>query len=302
VDAAALHQAKGAPGHPTLEHATQVSAPPGSTFKPVVAAANLAGPVALAPETVIPTGGSYPAAGQTFGNWKAMGPQNLVEALAWSNDVYFYKLAQLLGPQRIHDIGTALGVGQPTGIDLGGESAGYLGTPEAARKAGKPWYPAATVVLGIGQGNITATPLQTARWMGAIATGQLVTPRLGLSFADAHGNTTPVPTPGPAALPFAAALDPIRQGMRQAVVGGTARVLDKLPASAMAKTGTAQDPAAPNGDTDAWIMAASPAEDPAVVVVAFVRGGGSGSKTAGPVARQVLQYFLDHRAEVTAAP
>jgi cell division protein FtsI/penicillin-binding protein 2 len=49
-------------------------------------------------------------------------------------------------------------------------------------------------------------------------------------------------------------------------------------------------------------MAASPAEDPAVVVVAFVRGGGSGSQTAGPVVRHALQYFLDHRAEVTAAP
>ncbi len=302
VDAAALRQAKAAPGHPTLEHVTQVSAPPGSTFKAVVAAANLAGPVALAPETVIPTGAHYTSAGHTFGNWKPMGPQNLSQALAWSNDVYFYKLAEMLGPERIHEVGTALGVGQPTGIDLGGESAGFLGTPDTARKAGKPWYPAATIVLGIGQGNITATPLQTARWMGAIATGRLVTPRLGLSFADAHGNTTPVPTPAPTDLPFAAGLDPIRQGMREAVVAGTARVLDKLPASAMAKTGTAQDPAAPNGDTDAWIMAASPAEDPAVVVVAFVRGGGSGSKTAGPVARHALQYFLDHRAEVTAAP
>jgi cell division protein FtsI/penicillin-binding protein 2 len=301
VDAAALRQAKSAPGHPTLEHVTQVAAPPGSTFKAVVAAANLAGPVALAPETVIPTGASYTAAGHTFGNWKPMGPQNLTEALAWSNDVYFYKLAQMLGPERIHEIGTALGVGVPTGVDLGGESAGYLGTPEKAEKAGRPWYPAASIVLGIGQGNITVTPLQTARFMGAIATGQIVTPRLGLNFADAHGNVTPAPTPAPSPLPFASVLEPVRQGMRQAVVGGTARRVDGLPASAMAKTGTAQDPASPNGDTDAWFMAASPAEDPAVVVVAFVRGGGSGSQTAGPVVRHALQYFLDHRAEVTAA-
>ncbi len=302
VDEAALRQATSAPGHPTLEHVTQVAAPPGSTFKAVVAAANLAGPVALPPETVIPTGASFTAAGHTFGNWKAMGPQNLVGALAWSNDVYFYKLAQMLGPERIHEIGTALGVGQRTGVDLGGESAGYLGTPEAARQAGRPWYPAASVVLGIGQGNVTATPLQTARWMGAIATGQLVTPRLGLSFADAHGNANPVPTPAPAPVPFASVLEPIRQGMRQAVVGGTARILAGLPASAMAKTGTAQDPASPNGDTDAWIIAASPAEDPAVVVVSFVRGGGSGSQTSGPVARHALQYFLDHRGDIVATP
>ena len=301
VDEVALRQAKEAPGHPTLDHVAQVSAPPGSTFKAVVAAANLAAPApVLPPDRVIPTGGSFTSGGHRFGNWRAMGPQSLVPAIAWSNDVYFYKLALMLGPERIHEIGTALGVGQPSGVDLPGESAGHLGTPEAARQAGRPWYPAATVVLGIGQGNITATPLQTARWMGAIATGQLVTPRLGMTFATEHGDPTPVPAPAPVPLAFASALEPVREGMRQAVLSGTAKRLKGLPASAMAKTGTAQDPASPNGDTDAWIMAAAPAEDPAIVAVSFVRGGGHGGSTSGPVVRQVLQHFLDHRSDILA--
>ena len=299
VDAAALRQAREAPGHPTLEHVTQVAAPPGSTFKAVVAAAGLVHQV-LPPDEVIPTGGSFTSGGHTFNNWKPMGPQNLMQALAWSNDVYFYKLALQLGPEKIHEVGTALGVGQPTGIDLGAESAGFLGTPASVEKKGNTWYPAATVVLGIGQGNITATTMQTARWMGAVATGRLVTPRLGLTFTSGQAAPTPVPTPAATPVPFASVFDPIRQGMREAVTGGTARILDGLPASAMAKTGTAQDPAAPNGETDAWIMAASPAEDPAVVLVAFVRGGGSGSSTAGPVVRHALQHFLDHRGEILA--
>jgi len=299
VDEAALRQAAGAPGHPTLEHVTQVAAPPGSTFKAVVAAANLANPV-LPPDEIVPTGGSFTSGGHTFNNWRVLGPQNLVQALAWSNDVYFYKLALALGPERIHEIGTALGVGQPTGVDLKGEAGGYLGTPEAARKQGRPWYPAATVVLGIGQGNITATPLQAARWMAAIATGQLVTPRLGLAFANGDGTQTTVSTPAPVPLSFAAALGPLRDGMRQAVSGGTATILANLPAPAMAKTGTAEDPAAPDGKTDAWIIAAAPADDPAIAVASFVRGGGHGGTTSGPVARQALQYFLDHRDDVLA--
>src|SRR5205085_8757828 len=188
---------------PTLEKATQVAAPPGSIFKPVVAVANLAQPTpVLAPDTVIPTGGSFTYAGHTFNNWKPLGPQSLVGAIAWSNDVYFYKLGVMLGPERIRDIGTALGAGVPTGVDID-ESAGDVGTPESTRQRGGTWYSASTVVLGIGQGQITATPIQAARWTAAIATGQLVTPRLGLDFAAPEQPATAVPGAPPGPLPFA---------------------------------------------------------------------------------------------------
>jgi cell division protein FtsI/penicillin-binding protein 2 len=66
----------------------------------------------------------------------------------------------------------------------------------------------------------------------------------------------------------------------------------------MAKTGTAEDPASPNGDTDSWMIAAAPAEDPAIVLASFVRGGGHGGTTSGPVVKQALQYFADHRADI----
>ncbi len=298
LDEAALQQAKAAPGHPTLEHVTQVAAPPGSIFKPVVAAANLALPTpALPPNQVIPTGGSYSYDGHRFNNWKPMGPQSLVGAIAWSNDVYFYKLGMMLGPERIHEIGTALGVGQPTGIDLD-ETAGELGTPQSTKERGGTWYSASTVVLGIGQGHITTTPIQAARWTAAIATGQLVTPRLGLDFAAPDQTASAVPTVAPSPLPFAGVLGPVREGMRQVVLNGTATILKDVGFSVMAKTGTAQDPAAPNGDTDAWLVAAGPAEDPSIAIAVLVRGGGHGGETAGPVVKSALQYFGAHRAEL----
>jgi cell division protein FtsI/penicillin-binding protein 2 len=299
LDEAALRQAKDAPGHPTLEHATQVAAPPGSIFKPVVAAANLAQPTPpLPPDTVIPTGGSFSYGGHTFNNWKALGPQSLTGAIAWSNDVYFYKLAVMLGPEKIHDIAVALGAGVPTGIDID-ESAGEVGTPEETRKRGGTWYGASTVVLGIGQGQITATPLQAARWTAAIATGALVTPHLGLDFAAPDQAPAAVPAAPPTPLPFAGVLGPVRDGMRQVVGNGTATILRDLPFGVMAKTGTAEDPAAPNGRTDAWLVAAAPADDPSIVIAALVRGGGHGGEAAGPVAKTALQYFAAHRAELT---
>ena len=294
-DEAALKQAKAAPGHPTLEHVTQVAAPPGSIFKPVVAAANLSLPTpALPPEQVIPTGASFVHQGHRFGNWKPMGPQSLVGAIAWSNDVYFYKLGLMLGPERIHEIGTALGVGQPTGIEID-ESPGELGTPASVEQRGGTWYSASSVILAIGQGPITATPIQAARWTAALATGQLVTPRLGMDFAAPGQPPSAVPTPAPSPLPFAGVLGPVREGMRQVVVNGTATILKDLPFPVLAKTGTAEDPAAPNGDTDAWLVAAAPADDPAIAIAVFVRGGGHGGETAGPVVKSALQYFAANR-------
>jgi cell division protein FtsI/penicillin-binding protein 2 len=153
-------------------------------------------------------------------------------------------------------------------------------------------------VLGIGQGQITATPIQAARWTAAIATGQLVTPRLGLDFAAPGQPATAVPAVPPSPLPFAGALGPVRDGMRQVVGNGTATLLRDVGFAVLAKTGTAEDPSSTNGDTDAWLVAAGPAEDPGIAVAVLVRGGGHGGESAGPVAKSALQYFAAHRAEL----
>jgi cell division protein FtsI/penicillin-binding protein 2 len=299
LDSAGFKDAADAPGSPMLEHVTQAVAPPGSTFKLVVAAANQAHPV-FPPQRNIPTGADFTYGGHTFGNWKPMGPMNLVQSIAMSNDVYFYKLAVALGPEALIDTARALGVGQRTGIDLPAESAGYLGTPDSVAADGGTWFGGSTVILGIGQGYLQVTPLQNARWTAAVATGNLVTPRLGIAVGAGGGTYTALPPPVATPVPFADALGPVRDGMRSAVTGGTATQLADLPAPVGAKTGTAQDGGLPPGSYDNWMTAAAPHDDPDIVLTALVQGPGTGGNSAKSVVADGLRHYLEHRAEVLA--
>jgi cell division protein FtsI/penicillin-binding protein 2 len=158
---------------------------------------------------------------------------------------------------------------------------------------GATWYPGSTVIMGIGQGYLTVTPLQNARWTAAVATGRLVTPRLGL--ATGTGDTwAAVPSPTPVQLPFAGALGPIRDGMRAAVTGGTATQLADLPAPVGAKTGTAEDASLPNGTYDNWVTVAAPIHDPTLVVTVLTQGANS----ATTIGHTAVAYYLSHQAEI----
>jgi cell division protein FtsI/penicillin-binding protein 2 len=285
------------PASPMLEHVTQVTAPPGSTFKLVVAAADMrAGRVPAS--QVLPGGGAWTLGNHTFHNWTTLPAQDLPQAIAWSNDVYFYQLAWALGPGPIIRTARSLGVGRPTGIDLPGETGGYLGTPASVGRAGGTWYPGSTVILGIGQGYITVTPLQDALWTAGVATGAVVTPHLGLAYGDGPHRLTRLRWPRPRHLAFADRLGPVRAGMELAATSGTASILNVLPVQAGAKTGSSEDPSAPNGAPDSWFTATAPLSRPRVVATSFVRGGGHGVSTSGAVVLPVLEYFFAHERQI----
>lgn len=292
----ALARLARSPGSPMLEHVTQVAAPPGSTFKLVVAAASMRDG-SVPPDRVLPGGGAWTLGDSTFGNWMALPAQALPEAISWSNNVYFYQLAWAMGPGPIISTARSLGVGRPTGIDLPGESAGYLGTPASVTRDGGTWYPGSTVILGIGQGYLTVTPLQDALWTAGVATGAMVTPHLGLAYGDGQHRST-LRWPRPRRLPYADLLGPVREGMALAATSGTAGILRALPVTAGAKTGSAQDPSAPNGAPDSWFTATAPLSRPRMVVTSFVRGGGHGVSTSGAVVLPTMAYFFAHEEQI----
>jgi cell division protein FtsI/penicillin-binding protein 2/cell division protein FtsW (lipid II flippase) len=297
VHTRALERLAHRPASPMLEHVTQVAAPPGSTFKLVVAAANMrVGRVS--PYRTLPGGGAWTLGNHTFGNWMTLPAQTLPQAISWSNDVYFYQLAWALGPRPIIRTARTLGVGRPTGIDLPGETGGYLGTPTSVARNGGTWYPGSTVILGIGQGYLTVTPLQDALWTAGVASGAMVTPHLGLAYGDRANGYTRLDWPRPRRLSYAHKLGPVRAGMALAATSGTASILTALPVKAGAKTGSAEDPSAPNGAPDSWFTAAAPLKRPRMVATSFVRGGGHGVSTSGAVVLPVMQYFFSHEREI----
>src|SRR3972149_7504455 len=162
-------------GQPLLNRAIGGTYPPGSTFKLIVAAAGLENKVIDRNFTIEDTGilriGSF-----SFSNWyftqygRTDGEVNVVKAIQRSNDIFFYKLAELVGVDKLAGFAEKFGLGKKIGIDLLGEQEGLVPTREWKKSTiGENWYLGDTYHYGIGQGFLLTTPLQINVWTQAIA-------------------------------------------------------------------------------------------------------------------------------------
>ena len=148
--------------------------PPGSVFKVVTALAALEeGVVDLS--TTIQDEGILEVGDYQYTNWyytqygRVEGEFNLSRAIIRSNDIFFYKTAEWLGPERLADYARLLGLGQTTSIELGSEAAGLVPDPAwKEERLGESWFLGNTYHYGIGQGDLLVTPLQIARVFQAI--------------------------------------------------------------------------------------------------------------------------------------
>lgn len=227
---------------PLMNKALSGAYPPGSTFKIAVAAAAVDAGIAVPGYTVF-CSGSLTLGNHEFHCWKrgGHGTLDLRGGIQHSCDVFFYETARRLGIDKIEEAAHALGLGQPTGIEIPGERSGSIpGRQWKLRRYGVPWQQGETLVTAIGQGYVLATPIQLCTMTARIASGKTITPRI------VHGiGTQRRPAPAAGALPFSQmALEAVRSGM-DAVAnepGGTAyawRITE--PGYEMAgKTGTAQ--------------------------------------------------------------
>jgi penicillin-binding protein 2 len=305
------------PDRPLFNRALRGTYPPGSTIKPVVALAGLEhGLVTPTTTRACPGWYSLPGSSHRFRDWKRSGHGSvaLIEAVAQSCDIYFYALAAQLGVERLHEFLGRFGLGGPTGLDVGGEKSGLLPSTAWKRSAFKRaaqqvWFPGETVIFGIGQGYMTSTPMQLAQMTSVLAMrGASHRPRLVRALRDPVTRVeTPVP---PAPLPTVRLRDPADwdvavQGMVAVMQGGTAsRAAAGAEYSIAGKTGTAQVfSIAQNARYDesaiserlrdhAWFIAFAPVEAPRIAVVVLVENGRSGSGTAAPIARSVMDAYL----------
>jgi len=287
--------------------------PPGSTIKPLMALAGLELGLRKASDKIVDPGYfSLPNSSHRFRDWKpeGHGVVDLRKSISQSCDTYYYRLAVDMGIDRMHDYLARFGLGETTGIDLEGESSGLLPSREWKRRRwNKPWYPGETVIAGIGQGYHLTTPLQLATATAMLANGgKRIEPRLVQAVRDPHTRAWKT-QPGRVRdqLPITPAhLELVREGMLDVMrPGGTAAVSAAgAPYTIAGKTGTAQVVGIRQGQRydarrlarkhldHALFIAYAPAENPTIAIAVMVENGGSGSGTAAPIARKVLDYYL----------
>ncbi|MDO7904207.1 penicillin-binding protein 2 [Pseudomonas sp. K1(2024)] len=284
--------------------------PPGSTIKPAVAIAGLDSGVVNASSRVFDPGYyQLPNYDHKYRNWNRTGDGwvDLDVAIMRSNDTYFYDLAHKMGIDRLSAYMNKFGIGQKVSLDMFEESPGLMPSREWKRATRRQaWFPGETLILGIGQGYMQATPLQLAQATALIANkGKWNRPHLAKTIEG----QPPVDDNPMADIVLRDKNDWARvtHGMEQVMHGarGTARKAALgSPYRIAGKSGTAQVVAIKQGEKydrnklqerhrdHALFVAFAPAEAPKIVVSVMVENGESGSGVAAPVVRQVMDAWL----------
>lgn len=302
---------------PLLDRSIAGVYPPGSTFKLVVAASGLENKIIDENYTVEDTGvlnvGAF-----SFSNWYYTGyggkdgEVNVVKGIKRSNDIFFYRLAEKIGVDKISESAIKFGLDKKLGIDLAGEASGTVPTPDWKQKViGESWYLGDTYIYGIGQGYLLSTPLQVNAFTQVIASsGTLYRPFLLKDLKPKTINSNLLDTKSTSL---------IRQGMIESCApGGVAwplfefkvhnsklridgkNILGVDPASGSAdirkitvacKTGTAEH-GGPDTKPHAWITLFAPAYNPEIVVTVLAEESGEGSNIAAPIAKKILESWF----------
>jgi penicillin-binding protein 2 len=303
--------------YPSLDRAVQATYPPGSTFKPVTALAAMQEHL-VSPYAYLPCTGTYHSpndnANQVFKNWDPFVSQqmDMPTALAYSCDTYFYQLGDRFYAtkgrvQPLQKWAGIFGFGRPTGSDVGPEATGLVPTigwrkRHFTTEIDRLWKPGNSIQLAIGQGDLTVTPLQMARFYALLANGgKLVTPHVLMDVENPNGTPVPVPA-SPAPLPVRvdpAALQVVQKGLWEAThlpFGTSYPVFGHFPVSIAGKTGTAEKVVSLPGylglQDQAWWCGYGPTGDAKLVVCAVIENGGHGGVAAAPAAAEVFSSYF----------
>jgi penicillin-binding protein 2 len=307
-------------GRPLFNRAVRGSYPPGSTIKPMLSLAALeTGATNLTRRTVCIGYYSLPGSTHRYRDWKpeGHGEVDLHDAIAQSCDVYFYEISRDIGIDRMHDYLDQFGLGKETGLDMVGEADGLVPSRAWKRqafreRADQVWFPGETVIASIGQGYMLASPLQLANAAAALATrGIRYKPHLVAAFEDPISGKRTLIEPEPLSevhIENDFYWDSVIAGMHDVLQSetGTARAagLD-APYQMAGKSGTAQvfslsqDEDYDEEELDerlrdhALFIAFAPLEEPRIAVAVIVENGSSGSRVAAPIARALMDQYLE---------
>lgn len=302
---------------PLLNRALNGRYAPGSTIKGFMGLISMKNGISSTEKIFAPGFYRLPNSRHRYRCWKHTGHGlvDLHDAIVQSCDVYFYRNAKRLGIDRLHDDMTELGFGRKTGIDIPNEPNALMPSREWKKRVrNQPWYPGETVITGIGQGYMLATPIQLAAATALLANrGRPVVPHFLTAVQDAvNGDLVQVDyeTPEQVEGISEAAYQEVISAMRDVVHGarGTARRIGMgLEYEIAGKTGTAQVKSIPQGQKydkentpkkyrdHSLFVAFAPVDDPKIALAVVVEHGGSGSQVAAPIAGKIIDYYLVDR-------
>jgi penicillin-binding protein 2 len=262
---------------------------PGSVYKLVPAIAALE-EGKINRDTLIDDSGEIKLGEYRFGNWyldsygMTEGLINVEKALARSNDIFFYKIGEALGADLLVSWSKKFGLGAKTGVDLPGESDGFIPTPYWREKTlGERWFLGNTYHMAIGQGDVMTTPLQINRMTASVISGLICSPKVvgkgecvDLKLGEQDKQI-------------------VLEGMKMACsTGGTAFPLFDYEGKIYCKTGTAQK-GGKDTEPNSWVSVVVPKGNSIkdwIVMTVLVEEGGEGSRVASPIAKEIMPYIL----------
>ena len=313
IDVATWRELNDSLDRPLINRALRGVYPPGSTIKPFMGLAGLELGIRKAGDTISDPGFfTLPGSSHRYRDWKkdGHGMVDLKRSIVVSCDTYYYGLAQQMGIERMSSYLSHFGFGKKTEVDLDGELSGLMPTPAwKKRRFNQPWWPGETVVAGIGQGYVLATPMQLAVATMTLANnGVVYKPQILRAWRDPATDQMFYAAPQ---IVEQIKLDPKHlRVVKDAMVdvmrpGGTAAIAGaNTPYLFAGKTGTAQVIGIKQGARyiesqvharhrdHALFISFAPADDPKIVIAVMVENGGHGSTIAAPIARKVTDYWL----------
>ncbi len=285
------------PRKPLLNRAIQSQYAPGSTFKIVTAITALEEGLVSKNTEHYCNGSIY--FGRVFRCWKWAGHEHvrLLKSLIESCDVYFYEIAKELDIDTLAQYAFGYGLGRRTGVGLEGEAKGIVPTSGWKLETRKErWYTGETLNTVIGQGYLSATPIQIARLMATVVNGgKLYRPSL---FMESESG---VKAEGVVKISHEN-IDLIKKALSGVVhdKNGTGKLAYSELVSIGGKTGTTQviggtgrgDDVPEKYRDHAWFVAYAPEDRPRIAVAVFIEHGGQGSLSAAPIAKDIIEAYM----------
>ncbi len=290
--------------HPMDNKSISGEYPPGSIFKIVTGVAALE-MKKVTPEEAFFDAGRHRLIDKGNAHGEALGWIKFHEAMAKSNNVYFYEMGNRLGIDNLEKYARMFGLGAYTGLNLPGESDGLVANRRYKEKMyEEQWYLSETFDAAIGQGFHLVTPLQQAQLIAQIASGGVrYRPYLVKQITDPDGHVVKQFAPEQVGKIDISpnTLELVRDSLRDvAMPGGTAGYLfADFPVQIAGKTGTSENP---HGADHGWFVAYAPYDDPTIAVAVIVEQGGYGGSSAGVITKKVLEAAFNLNQDITSAP